>query len=477
MQQDDSRGGGARQGAAPASAAGAPTGGAERELRRDDAAGVLTGVCAGLGAYTRTDPVVWRVGFVMTALAGGTGLWLYLAAWVMMRDSRGGPAMIEQLLNRRLVAEAVLAVLGVGLAAATALSLVGGFSWGTLVLATPLILGLLTTHNRGVDLRATMRDLPGWLRSREPAPSAPAPPPAPSYYNPAQPWAAAPSGPIDLAVVGGEQKASGEGETEEDERGDGGTGGGCGRGTPGAGDRTHVRGARKGDARRRRGGVPLLSVVLWTVFAGVLAVFAIEGGTAWSSLVDPRTGPVYLGGALLLVGLALVAAAWVGRGGGLIATGTLLALALVAVASLDVAALRVGDPVWRPTSAAQAERPFHLSAGSAVLDLTGLPLEQGQRVSVRADVGLGVMEVLAPETARVTVRGRTCVGAIQVGEVRRSGVRLTVDETLEPVPSGPDRADDSARSEPRPEPAGEPPTLVLTLVSHGGDMEVRHVPA
>lgn len=125
----------------------------ERELRRDDTASVITGVCSGLGRFTGVDPVVWRVAFAVTGLAGGTGLWLYIAAWLMMRDSAGGPAMMEQLLNRRLSARAVLALLTLGVAAATALSLVGGFSWGTLVLATPLILGLFVAQKRGVDLR------------------------------------------------------------------------------------------------------------------------------------------------------------------------------------------------------------------------------------------------------------------------------------------------------------------------------------
>ena len=57
-------------------------------LRRDDDRRVIAGVCAGLGAYTGVDPVLWRTGFALTAFAGGTGLLLYVAAWMLMRDPR-----------------------------------------------------------------------------------------------------------------------------------------------------------------------------------------------------------------------------------------------------------------------------------------------------------------------------------------------------------------------------------------------------
>ncbi|MFC7329441.1 PspC domain-containing protein [Marinactinospora rubrisoli] len=476
MQQDDNPGGGARQGTPRPAAGSASDRGVERELRRDDADGVLTGVCAGLGTYTGTDPILWRVGFTTTALAGGTGLWLYIAAWIMMRDAGGGPAMIEQLLNRRLVAKAVLAVLGVGLAAATALSLVGGFSWGTLVLATPLILGLLAAHNRGVDLRSALRDLPAWLRSREPAPTAPAPPPSPTYYNPAQPWATAPSGPIDLAVVarapgtGADREADGRGTDE----GDGEEPGPGGPPAPGSDAGGRNRNSRKRSGRRR--GFPLLVVVLWAAAAGLVTLLALEGGDAWAALLAPRSGAVYLGGTLLLIGALLVVGAWAGRVGGLIAVGTLVVLALVVIVSVDVSALRLGAASWRPTSAAEAARPYHLPVGSAELDLTELPLRQGDEVSVRANVGLGELRVLAPATARVSVNGWAGVGEVEVGTVRRSGVRVAVHEILEAVPPEGGRAGGVTAS-PRPGPAGDPPVLVLTLTSHGGEVEVRHVSA
>ncbi|MFD0776482.1 PspC domain-containing protein, partial [Streptomonospora algeriensis] len=202
------QGSAAGDGTAPGAAAGFPPPSAAAsgesgipELVRDNERGLVTGVCAGLGSYTGIDPVVWRVGFAITGLAGFTGVLLYVGAWMAMRDSGRGPAMFEQLLNRRIADRAVPALLGLGLAAAVALSLIGGVGWGTLVLATPLILGVLVAHNRGVDLRRAYRELPGLLKSDEPPPSTPEPEPKPAYYNPAQPWAQAQAGPVDLAVV------------------------------------------------------------------------------------------------------------------------------------------------------------------------------------------------------------------------------------------------------------------------------------
>ncbi|MFH0972081.1 MAG: PspC domain-containing protein [Candidatus Micrarchaeota archaeon] len=45
---------------------------------------ILGGVCGGLGAYFNIDPVLVRLIFVLLALAGGTGIILYLVAWLIV---------------------------------------------------------------------------------------------------------------------------------------------------------------------------------------------------------------------------------------------------------------------------------------------------------------------------------------------------------------------------------------------------------
>ncbi|WP_133742075.1 PspC domain-containing protein [Actinorugispora endophytica] len=461
----------------PAPGAGPPVGSdEERALCRDDVDSVITGVAAGLGRYTGVDPVVWRAAFAVTALAGGTGLWLYVAAWLLTRDPRGGPAMLEQLLNRRLTGSAVPALLGVGLATGVALSLVGGFGWGTLVLAVPLILGGLVAHNRGVDLAQVARDLPGWLKTGEPPPTGPHPEPVPAYYNPAQPWAAAPHGPIDLAIVG--RQAAGGSASEpygDDEKppppAPPGGEGLCGvpkrRGRADGGT-----GGRAASPARRQRGVRLFTFVFWAVAALTGATLALTEEGPLATLVGPETGPLYLGGVVSLFGAALVIGTWVGSTRGLSVFATLATLLAVAAVTVNLTALRFGDVTWRPATAAEAGEPFDLTAGHASLDLTALDLEPGQEVNVDARVGFGGMDVRVPDTARVVVHGTAVAGGIRLDDVlHRTGTRLDLREVLEPVPAAAVGAD---RQE-APEDAAAPPVLTVNLSTHSGALEVRRV--
>ena len=49
---------------------------------------VLFGVCQGIGQYFNIDPVVVRVIFVILALWGGSGVFLYLIALFLMPDEK-----------------------------------------------------------------------------------------------------------------------------------------------------------------------------------------------------------------------------------------------------------------------------------------------------------------------------------------------------------------------------------------------------
>ena len=55
-----------------------------RRLVRADEGRWLGGVCAGLGSYFDVNPLVYRIAFAALALAGGTGLLLYLAAYLVI---------------------------------------------------------------------------------------------------------------------------------------------------------------------------------------------------------------------------------------------------------------------------------------------------------------------------------------------------------------------------------------------------------
>ncbi|MGY2003896.1 PspC domain-containing protein [Blastococcus sp. SYSU DS1024] len=65
---------------------------ARPQLRRSRTDKVIGGVNGGLAEYTGIDALLWRVGFVALALAGGTGLLVYLLLWLLMPAGREGPA-------------------------------------------------------------------------------------------------------------------------------------------------------------------------------------------------------------------------------------------------------------------------------------------------------------------------------------------------------------------------------------------------
>ncbi|WP_051049808.1 PspC domain-containing protein [Nocardiopsis ganjiahuensis] len=428
------------------SASGAPEGGTTApvgpELRRNDDRRALAGVCAGLGEYTRVDPVVWRTAFVLTAFAGGSGLLLYIAAWMLMRDPQGGPATFEQMLNRSIPPYAVLKLLTVGLAVATGFSLVGGFGWGTLLLAIPLVLGLLTARNRGVDLRTSLMALRSDLAAHEPPPTGPVPQPVPAYYNPAQPWASATKGPVDLAVVSertslGADDEDEDGEEEEEDRGDRWDHGGA---------RDHK--GRGGSAKQRQPKrAALASYALWTVvtMAVVWALAAPELGAPFSEasttelLFGPEFGVYFMAAALGVIGLYSLLGTWAGHPRGLAFLGTLAVLAGILVASVDTTRLRLGEERWAPSSAAEAASDdMWLNVGAGRLDLTALPagLEPGQSVDVAARVDVGDLTLVLPDDARVNLVAQIGIGSLQEPDAEddsRFGVSLTHEQTFEPM--------------------------------------------
>jgi phage shock protein C len=66
--------------------------GSSRVLRRSRTDKMVGGVCGGLGVYFGLDPIVFRIAFVILALAGGgAGLPIYLVAWILMPEGQSTP--------------------------------------------------------------------------------------------------------------------------------------------------------------------------------------------------------------------------------------------------------------------------------------------------------------------------------------------------------------------------------------------------
>ncbi|MFI6293260.1 PspC domain-containing protein [Nonomuraea sp. NPDC050790] len=156
-----------------------------RVLRRSSEGRILTGVCAGLGRYTGIDPVVYRVGFAILLFGSGVGFFLYIAAFMLMKDTRGMPGMIEQWTRRDFDAEAVMALMTAVLAFGLGINLTTVWlATGTLVVGLMLVISLLTAHANGVDLLALARSMPERLSRRQTVSPQPAPGVPPAYGRP-----------------------------------------------------------------------------------------------------------------------------------------------------------------------------------------------------------------------------------------------------------------------------------------------------
>lgn len=66
-----------------------------RSLRRDPKAGMLAGVCAGVGRRLGVDPLLLRIVFVATTFASGVGAVAYVFAWIMLpTEAEAGRAAV-----------------------------------------------------------------------------------------------------------------------------------------------------------------------------------------------------------------------------------------------------------------------------------------------------------------------------------------------------------------------------------------------
>lgn len=110
-----------------------------RLLRRSRTDKVIGGVCGGLGRYLGVDPVLIRIAFVVLAVAGGSGVLLYIVAWILIPeeaegDQLGGapPSSAD---TARLVFGGALIAIGVILLLGLSLPRIGKYLWPLALIA------------------------------------------------------------------------------------------------------------------------------------------------------------------------------------------------------------------------------------------------------------------------------------------------------------------------------------------------------
>jgi len=316
---------------------------APRRLVRDPDDKVVAGVCAGLGRYTDTDPVLWRVTVGVLTVFGGAGLVLYLLAWVLIPRT-GSPASFAERTLRG--PDRTAAVIGAGLLGLVTIAVLDLIDTGLVVLAVVVGVVLLATRERRAGVVPGPSSL-AW------GPAAP----ASAYGVPPSAYGVPPSAYGVPPVVPAWEP------------------------TPPA-------------PPRERSVLGPVTLSVATLVAGVLLLLRELG-------VDGITGPRVLAAALLVIGAGLVVGTWIGRARWLFAIGLLLALLLVPAAALDGnLAGGAGERTWVPV-AADDGASYELGAGEATLDLRRV--EPGSVGVLTARVGLGRLLVLVPDDLRVRV--------------------------------------------------------------------------
>jgi phage shock protein PspC (stress-responsive transcriptional regulator) len=202
-----------------------------------------------------------------------------------------------------------------------------------------------------------------------------------------------------------------------------------------------------------RSPVPGLTIAGLLIVVGFLAL--VTNFSAWD--IGARG---FLGSALLVVGLGLVAAAFIGgrtARGGLIALGVVLSLALITASTVNWrgAGNGVGDRTYQPATVAEVREVYRGGVGDMTLDLTRLDHGiSGDPVTTRIEHGVGDLRIVVPQSADVQLAIEHGLGDVQVFD------RGSDTEGFFPGSGSRSWTDD-----------GEP-EFVLTINSGVGDVEV-----
>ena len=336
-------------------------------FRRSERDKVIGGVAGGLGRYLGVDPVIVRLLFAVTALAGGFGIVAYVLAWVIV------PADDDPALDRPATSPAFGGdagrIGGVVLVVLALFALGDGWWGGELLLPLALVgagVWLLVRPDRRSE--ETSSTEPAVVAS-DPG-TAPAAPPAgdvpPEPSEPVSAWAPPPPHP-----------------RHDIERGFP-----TGRATTG----------------------------LVALLGGVLGIAAANGAD------------ISLEAALIaclgVCGAGLVVGAWTGRARGLIALAVPLVFALGAASAIDVPFEGgIGERRHRPDDLVELRDEYRLGVGELVLDLRDLDAAdlRGSEREIEATVAVGSLQVILPPGASVTGEASAELGDVNVLGARSDG--------------------------------------------------------
>jgi phage shock protein PspC (stress-responsive transcriptional regulator) len=417
-------------------------------LARPQTGRYVAGVCAGIGRATNTDPVLWRVLLAVLAVFGGTGLLIYLAAWLIIPAEGESGSPLENVLGKGDSSTSPITVAGLTVLALVTFAYIMSDTWRAMLLvACAAVVGALIV-NRGRIPTSGPAAAPPPQPTPPPAAPEPAPgvPPVPPNdqqplqqpgYPPQQPgYAPAAPPPWQAPPTGGYRPPFAPH--------------GPYRSPYTAMNPPPPPPARQKPPKPPKERSPLFgatfSVILMAI--GVLAIIDL------SDLANPAAS-VYFAVALTIIGIAMLIGTRWGRGRSLIAPGLAAALAL----GISVAAQSDGfDESPQPSLVVPRslnELPTRYSAGfgDTTFDLSTLDFT-GQDRALHIEQGAGELSVVLPPTVDVIIDLELGAGTADLLGRTTDGVGRT------------NRVEDLGKDGPG---GGK---LTLTITSGAGDVEV-----
>jgi hypothetical protein len=172
----------------------------------------------------------------------------------------------------------------------------------------------------------------------------------------------------------------------------------------------------------------------WPVGRIALGVVLLLIGILWildaAGLATLRWG-IVLPGILTVIGVALLASVRRGAHGGLVATGIVLSVLVLASAIVPITAplAGIGDRAERPTSVAEAEEGFELGMGKLTVDLRGVD-EWEDDATITASVGAGELQVRLPRGVGAQIEASAGMGEVVVLGRSQGGLGVSVTEQV-----------------------------------------------
>jgi hypothetical protein len=167
----------------------------------------------------------------------------------------------------------------------------------------------------------------------------------------------------------------------------------------------------------RRPGLPIGTIILGAILILV--------GVGWllqtTDVLDFSLG-IVLPGALMLIGLGLIASARTGTHGGLIALGIILT-ALLAAASFVNVPLKgsIGDFTANPTSIQDVKSEYDLISGQKTIDLRDVTFPSGE-TTIKVRHGMGQVNIWLPRDVGAQVSWKITAGEADVlGRTQNGG--------------------------------------------------------